>query len=479
MAASRQFELPAPDFERFSRLVRQASGIYFSKNKAEVLRSALAQRAGIVGASDLGKYYDFVNSIRGGGELVRLLEHLSVQETQFFRNRPHFEALRKYIIPELARSKEDERRLRFWCAGCSTGEEPYSVAMTVLDILPDPGSWSIRILGTDLNEVALRRAARGWYPEQKLACVDRQHLRRYFEPEKDGYRLGDDVRRLIRFRRHNLVKDPLPVESLGGCDAVFCRNVIIYFTHDTAKFVIERFFDVINPGGYLFLGHSETLWKMSTMYSLVEIGDAFIYRKPSPGQGSRRFIPDRRLRRAGLPPGVEHDRRLAGRDRRRDSQAGRPEPERQEQPQERRQEDEPAPPSSQKVKEKARQYISRGEFGKAVSLINQALAPAAADAETYFLLGLAHEKANEPEAAREDFRRALFLDANLSLAYFHLASVLEQAGELKSAIREYRNAGRSFEKNPPGAWETELEAFDARSLVNLCRRKIETLKQSA
>ncbi len=478
MAMSRQFELSESDFRRFSQLIEQSSGIYFGHDKAEVLRAGLASRARIVGAADLSNYYDFIsNKFRGRQELRRLLEHLSVQETQFFRNPPQFEALRKYVIPDLVRRKAPQRLLRFWCAGCSTGEEPYTVAMSVLDVLPQPDSWSVQILGTDLSEEALRQANRGWYPERKLAAVDSLHRRRYFQREDGGYRVVEALSRLVRFQRHNLVEDPLPADSFGACDAIFCRNVIIYFTHETAKFVIEHFSDVMNPGGFLFLGHSETLWKMSAKYALVELGDAFIYRKPgAEEEGSRCFIPDRRLCSSGLPAGVGLERRIAAGDRR---CGGQPAPENKKQPDARRRDDEDARPSRQKAKDKARLHIDRGEFGQAAGMLKQALESGAADAEIFFLLGLAHEKADELDEAVEDFRRALYLDANLSLAYFHLASVFEQTGRLKHAIREYQNAGRSFDKNPPGAWETELEAFDTSSLISLCRHKIETLKQSA
>ncbi len=476
---SSRYELTAADFGRFSRMIRQASGINFSVDKAEVLKSGLAHRASIVGAPDLGKYYDFINGAGGGNELSRLVEYLSVQETQFFRNQPQFDALRQYVIPELARRNDDRRLLRIWCAGCSTGEEPYSVAMTLLDVLPGADSWDIRVLATDLNEAALSQAIRGWYPERKITGVDRLHRRRYFYSEDGGFRVIDDVRRLVRFQRHNLVGDPLPVESRAGCDAVFCRNVIIYFNRETAKFVIEHFYDIINSGGYLFLGHSETLWQMSTKYGLVEMGSTFIYRKPGAGEeDGRLFIPDRRLRNAGLPPGVRRDRRGPG-DRRLSGRAGPTELPGRRESETHRHECRPAGPPPEEVKERARRHIDAGEFEQAANLIKQGLDRDIADAEAYFLLGIAHEKRGELAAALEDFRRALYLDPDFSLAYFHLASLFEQNGNSKCAIREYRNAGRSFAKNPPGAWETELEAFDPRSLVNLCRHKIKTLKQSA
>ncbi len=315
----RKYKLSEVNFQRFRELAGQAGGIAITHAKKEFLRRALAARAGAVGAATLEDYYHLITTdVNREDELRQLLSKLSVPDTGFFRNLSQFSVLRKYIIPELARRKADEHRvLRFWCAGCSTGEEPYSVAMSVLESLPDPGTWKIEILGTDLSEQALAQARRGWYPQGRLAKVDRSQRQKYFRRQDGGYQIAEPAGSLVTFLQHNLVNDPLPIEVFGTCDVIFCRNVVIYFTHTTARCVIEHFFDILNPGGYLFLGHSETLWKLSAKYALVEMGDAFIFRKQLPTSlAGRRFIPERRLREAGLPAGIDRDRRVAGSDRR-------------------------------------------------------------------------------------------------------------------------------------------------------------------
>ena len=474
MEQLKRYELTDEDFERFRKLINQTSGIFFDRGKQDVLRLGLSDRAEALGAATLGDYYDFITSDPERElEVKRLLAHLSVQETQFFRNLPQFDALRKFIIPEIARRKAGERRtMRFWCAGCSTGQEPYSVAMSVLDVLPDPGSWTIEVLGTDLNGQALETARRGWYPEKKLVGIDRSHLERYFRAQDNGYQVAEPVKRLVRFEPHNLVSDMLPMTTFGTCDTVFCRNVIIYFNHETAKYVIEHFFDILNPGGYLFLGHSETLWKMSAKYSLVEMGDAFIYRKPLPMSiEGRRFIPDRRMRRSGLPAGVMQERRRDEADRRSVRQPGhfdlaiwggghK---------------DEPQPADATDEIGKAKAHLDLGEFDLAISSLMEAIKSDGVSGEAYFLLGLAFEKKKDVTQAEDAFRKAIYCDPELSLAHFHLANVLEQAGKLKNAIREYRSAASGFSDHSPSAWEEELEAFDTRSLVNLCHWKIENL----
>ncbi len=319
MNGNHTFKLSETGFQRFRELVNRAGGVAITHAGKDLLRKGLAARAGALGVTTLEDYYRLLTTdINREEEVRRLLRQLSVPDTRFFRNQSQFDVLHKYIIPELARRKLEERRvLRFWCAGCSTGEEPYSVAMTLLDSLPDRDNWKVEVLATDLNEQALDQARRGWYQKSRMAGVGQPQRERYFHRSDGGFQVNDEVRRLVTFTRHNLVNDPLPIEVYGICDVVFCRNVIIYFTHSTAGFVIEHFFDIINPGGYLFLGHSETLWKLSARYALVEIGGTFIYSKPLPTSLSgRRFIPDRRMRDSGLPPGVDDDRRVSGSDRR-------------------------------------------------------------------------------------------------------------------------------------------------------------------
>ncbi|MHB9111360.1 MAG: CheR family methyltransferase [Thermoleophilia bacterium] len=473
MIPAKKYELTEEDFEKFRKLINQSSGIFFDRSKRDLLRLGLSDRADEIGVDTLADYYERLTSVpEREVELRRLLDHLSVQETQFFRNQPQFDALRKYVIPEIVRRKaEGYRSLRFWSAGCSTGQEPYSLAMSLLDDLPDPDSWNIQILGTDLSESALATAQQGWYAERHLNGMDRMHRERYFRQSDGGYRVIEPVRRMVHFIRHNMVTDPLPISIFGTCDIVFCRNVIIYFTHETAKYVIEHFFDILNPGGYLFLGHSETLWKMSAKYSLVEMGDAFIYNKPLPRSlEGRRFIPDRRLRDAPLPPGVTADRRIS--DERRDARSEsdliddpQPEPVAAEDDQ----------AQMDPLVSKVRTSIDLGENDKAIELLLDAIKRNGDSAEAHYLLGIAYERKDDLEMAAESFRRTIYCDGTHSLAYFHLANALERLGSFKGAVKEYRNAVKALKDDPPSRWEIDLDAFDAEALVNLCEWKVENL----
>lgn len=314
-----KYKLDEEQFYRFRHLISGASGYYFDRDMWDVLEIGLSDRAEALGAGSLAEYYIFITKAPDRElEFRRLLARLSIKHTNFFQGRPQFDALIKYVIPEIVQRKcqVNHRNLRFWSAGCSTGQEAWSIAMSVLDVLDDAEGWNIQVLGTDLNDEALAMAAAGWFAAKDIAGVDSRQLNRYFRPKDDGFEVTEAARRLVRFASHNMVTDPLPLHFFGTCDVVFCRNIVIYFTHQTAKYVIEHFYDILNPGGYLFLGNSESLWKMTTKYSLVELGDAFIYKKSLPRSlEGRRLIPDRRMRDLPLPHGVDKDRR-SGLDRR-------------------------------------------------------------------------------------------------------------------------------------------------------------------
>ena len=471
MLKAKQYTLTDEDFERFRRLINQSSGIFFDRGKRDLLRLGLTDRAEATGARSLSEYYNMLTTLPERElELRRLLDHLSVQETQFFRNLPQFDALRKYVIPEIVRRKASgHRSLRFWSAGCSTGQEPYTLAMSVLDVLPDPDSWNVQILGTDLSDTALSVAERGWYPEARPRGIDREHRDRYFREQDGGFVVAEPVRRFVHFMHHNMVTDGLPISVFGTCDVIFCRNVIIYYTHETAKFVIEQFFDILNPGGYLFLGHSETLWKMSAKYSLVEMGDAFIYKKSLPRSlEGRRFIPDRRIREQPLPPGVLTDRRVKKSRRNADGPEDLIEATM-------KQEAETPAVRAEDLLSKARSSIELGEYEKAVEFLNELNKLDGDSAEAHFLKGMALERRQELEMAIESFRRTIYCDCTHSLAYFHVANCLERLGRFKSAVKEYRNAINALKKDEQNRWETELDTFDIESLLNLCQWKVENL----
>jgi chemotaxis protein methyltransferase CheR len=201
---------------------------------------------------------------------VELCNAITTNLTAFFREPHHFEYLREQVLAPLIANSSASRRLRIWSAGCSTGEEPYSIAMTVLETLPDLRRWDVRILATDLDSDVLERGRRGIYVEERLKNLSAQRRARFFTEQhgRDGtsFEASDELKSLITFKQLNLMH-PLPMR--GPLEAIFCRNVVIYFDKDTQRELFARIAQLQRPGNLLFLGHSESLFKVTEEYSLI------------------------------------------------------------------------------------------------------------------------------------------------------------------------------------------------------------------
>jgi chemotaxis protein methyltransferase CheR len=189
-----------------------------------------------------------------------------------------YEALQKKILPEVQERKvwHNPRTLRIWSAGCSTGEEPYSIAITVTDSLKFAEAWEIEILATDISRRALRHAERGHYPKRSLQYMEPRHVDAHFESTKVGYQIRQRTRRMISFAHMNLAEAPY----VGKLDCIFCMNVLMYFSEERRLQILRRFYDALEPGGFFVLGHSETLSNLPMKFESVVLGDCRIYRKP-------------------------------------------------------------------------------------------------------------------------------------------------------------------------------------------------------
>jgi chemotaxis protein methyltransferase CheR len=212
-------------------------------------------------------------------EYESLLERLLTQETTFFRYPAVFEAFEKHVLPELHVKKfwRNPRTLRVWSAGCSTGEEPYSIAITVLDTLSFADAWEVEILATDIGRQALKTAERGVYSGRSMASVNEKQLAAHFSSAQVGHQVKSRLRKIVSFAQMNLAS---PV-YVGRMDLIFCMNVLIYFSEERRRALVQRFYDALEPGGYLFLGHSESISKMPVKFQAIVLGDCIMYRKPT------------------------------------------------------------------------------------------------------------------------------------------------------------------------------------------------------
>jgi chemotaxis protein methyltransferase CheR len=265
----REFVFGNEDFEALRRLVKELTGINLSDQKRELVYGRLARRLRALHLRTFAEYRDLLAS-DGGREIVELCNAITTNLTSFFREAHHFEHLREQLLQARAADRHGSRRVRIWSAGCSSGEEAYSLAMTVVEAIPDLRSWDIRILATDLDSDVLARAQRGVYPAERVRTLSPQRLARFFVERRgrDGpsYEVTPELAALITFRQLNLMHH-LPMK--GPLDAIFCRNVVIYFDKDTQRELFARIAYLQRPGDLLFLGHSESLFKVSESYTPI------------------------------------------------------------------------------------------------------------------------------------------------------------------------------------------------------------------
>jgi chemotaxis protein methyltransferase CheR len=248
------------DFDRFQSLIYKESGIHLSQSKRALLAGRLGKRLRALQIAEFHEYLQHVE--RNSGELTRMLDVVTTNETRFFREQKQFDHLRARVLPQWLADAEDglrRREVRVWSAGCSTGEEPYSLAMMLLDGLG--ASWDIRILATDLSTRVLDIAAAGVWPIEKAAHIPDAYLKAFMlrggGSQHGKMKAGPEIRSLIRFARLNLHDDAYGVD--GPFDLILCRNVLIYFDGVSRRGVIDRLIDHLAPGGSLLIGHAETL----------------------------------------------------------------------------------------------------------------------------------------------------------------------------------------------------------------------------
>lgn len=269
------------EFTIFRNLIYQESGMVFKENKKEFLEYRIARRMKARAIANPYWYYRYLQDNRSE-ELPFLFEELTINETSYFRNLPQIELLRDRVLPELAalKAKDIVPRLRIWSAGCSTGEEPYTIAMVVRESLGAAAKWETKIFASDLCMSVLKFASRGRYPGRKVRETVPAHLlRKYFKPEGEDYQVADQLRTMVAFDFHNLKH----ANGLENMDVIFCRNVMIYFDLEEQKRLIDKFYRSLSPGGFLFIGHSESLHGMETRFQFVFERNGTAYRKPCDG----------------------------------------------------------------------------------------------------------------------------------------------------------------------------------------------------
>src|ERR1700687_781540 len=290
-----QVQLTEVELKLLQTLVYQECGMYFDERRTHFLRDRLQRRLKVCQIDSFYNYYRLLTSREGKPELASLLENLTVNETSFYRNKPQLELFQKTLLEALLHRKQERRdwTIRVWSAGCSTGQEAFTAAIMIFDALayyylrnplpfdiPSPKPlipppWRLEILASDISYAALRAGQEGIFNESQMEPVDHTTRLRYFEKTGDRYTIKKRLKELVQFDFHNLKTEFLPQRN----DFIFCRNVMIYFDEAEQKRLVETFFHCLNPDGYLFVGHAESLFGLSDQFRMIHHNNGTAYQR--------------------------------------------------------------------------------------------------------------------------------------------------------------------------------------------------------
>ena len=271
--------LTPADIDAACGLVHDLCGIYLDQSKGYLIESRLAE---LVKRSGCADYVEFARQARAATQVGlqrEIIDAITTNETLFFRDASPFEALKHKALPELIDDKAGgifPRRLRIWSAACSTGQEVYSIAMTLCELIPDLHQWDVQVLGTDISDAVVAQASRGWYAAHEIERgMTRDRLARFFHQEAGGWRVNDELRSLVMFQQKNLLQ---PLAMTGRYDVVFCRNVAIYFTPEVRRDLFHRIAETLTPPGCLFVGSQESLNDLGPRFKPLQHCRAVFYR---------------------------------------------------------------------------------------------------------------------------------------------------------------------------------------------------------
>lgn len=286
ITAETSISLGDEEFRLIRDLIKDFCGIYFEDSSRFILERRLQRRVLGHHFENFRDYYRLLRyDKRRDEELASIMDVLTVNETYFFREQNQLKAFSEEILPEFHGRRKAAKRLRVWSAGCATGEEPYTVAMLILESGLFHG-WDVEVVGSDINQRVLHVAREGAYGKNSFRMPIDYYVSKYFTADGNGtQRVSDRVRALVGFSYLNLL-DPFRFRFLGHFDIIFCRNVMIYFDLESRKKLVQMFFDRLCGSGYLLLGHAESLINISTAFKLKHLTHDMVYQKPDPGEAA-------------------------------------------------------------------------------------------------------------------------------------------------------------------------------------------------
>lgn len=284
MPTTQRLTLTANQFEKLRKLVYDRAGIYFQDSKKYVLESRLSRRLEELEFDDFDQYLVFLTTGPYQlDEFQEMFNRITINETSFFRNEPQLDVFEQRVLPELLEKRKATKTLRLWSAACSSGEEPYTLAMILHRSLGIRlADWKIEILGTDISEKVLKVAQGGRYPHYAVKSTNPMVLNRYFKQEDREYVLDPEIQSMVHFEKLNL-KDTYAARRFGTFDVILCRNVMIYFDDAMKKSCVQMFHKQLSDDGTLMIGHSESLRNLDVAFTQLNMPKGFAYQKTSPG----------------------------------------------------------------------------------------------------------------------------------------------------------------------------------------------------
>lgn len=281
-AAAEELVLSDANFEKFREFFYRRTGIRFDASKRYFVDRRLLERVRAAGASSFTDYLLMLHFEPSGSEVQHLINAMTVNETYFFREEYQFSCLVNSILPDIVARRRRRTPIRIWVIPCSTGEEAYSVAIYLLEKWPDIVTWDVEIISSDIDTEVLTRAQRGLYSARSVQFMPPDILRRYFAEADESYQISDQLRESVEFTRVNIT-DRVDTQRYRHFDVVFCRNLLIYFDAVANKAAAETIFDALDPGGYVCLGHAESMSRISPLFKIQKFPEAIVYQRPLEG----------------------------------------------------------------------------------------------------------------------------------------------------------------------------------------------------
>ncbi len=278
MASLKAIEITDDDFQKFREFFYRKTGINFETNKRYFVDKRLVERIEATQSGDFRSYFVKLRFQASGEEVQQLTNLMTVNETYFLREEYQFDCLVKSILPEITQRKTDSGPIRIWCIPSSSGEEPYSVALYLMERWAGISKWDVEIISSDIDTGILHKARVGRYSARSVQHLPKAWLNKYFKSVGDDYQICDDLRQAVEFTRVNLA-EPADTRPYRNFDVIFCRNLLIYFDDVSRKAAAETFYDALKPGGFICLGHSESMSRISSLYKVRKFPEAIVYQK--------------------------------------------------------------------------------------------------------------------------------------------------------------------------------------------------------